>query len=218
MSIIWILSASFLGFAVAFIFAGVLKLPRNLYLLVYIPLVVLLFILFMVFNNIRLNEIIAHNWYWGVIGAILAGVFVVKNVYAQPSSKRSTGHGLLIDIAWPGLIYGLMDALLLSVIPVFAVRFALTDLFWTQSWLGKICFGLTGLLASFFVTTAYHLGYPEFRGKNVLWPNIGNGVLSLAFIITMNPLAAILPHMAMHVAAMIHGKETTGQVPPHYKN
>jgi hypothetical protein len=62
------------------------------------------------------------------------------------------------------------------------------------------------------------LGYPEFCGKNVLWPNIGNGVLSLAFILTTNPLAAILPHMAMHVAAMIHGKETTGQVPPHYKD
>ena len=95
---------------------------------------------------------------------------------------------------------------------------ALTDPFWTQNWLGKICLGFIGLLASFFVTTAYHLGYPEFRGKKVLWPNIGNGVLSLAYILTMNPLAAILPHMAMHVAAMIHGKETTGQVPPHYKD
>ena len=218
MSIIWILSASFLGFVVASIFAGVLKMPRNIYLLVYIPVVAALFILFVISNKIKMNEILLHNWFWGVIGAILAGAFVIKNVYSQPSSKRSTGLALVTDITWPGLVYGLMDSLLLSVIPVLAVMIAFTDPFWTQNWFGKICLGLFGLLASFFVTTAYHLGYPEFRGKKVLWPNIGNGVLSLAFIITMNPLAAILPHMAMHVAAMIHGKETTGQVPPHYKD
>lgn len=217
MSIIWILSASFLGFAVASIFAGLLKLTRNLYLLIYIPVVAAIFFLFIVINKISLTEILSHNWYWGVIGALLAGAFVLKNVYSQPSSKRSTGFALLTDIAWPGLVYGLMDALLLSVIPVLAIKIALTDPVWTQNWLGKIGFCIIGLFASFFITTAYHLGYPEFRGKRILWPNIGNGVLSLAFIITMNPLAAILPHMAMHVAAMIHGKETTGQVPPHYK-
>jgi hypothetical protein len=218
MSMIWILSASLLGFVVASIFAGVLRLPRNIYLLVYIPVVAALFILFVSNNKISLNEILSHNWYWGVLGGFLAGAFVIKNVYSQPSSKRSTGLALFTDITWPGLAYGLMDSLLLSIIPVLAVMIAFTDPFWTQNWLGKICLGLIGLLASFFVTTAYHLGYPEFRGKRVLWPNIGNGVLSLAFILTMNPLAAILPHMAMHVAAMIHGKETTGQVPPHYKD
>jgi hypothetical protein len=216
MSIVWILSASFIGFGVASIFAGLLKLPRNLYLLVYIPVVAALFALFIVINKISLIEILSHNWYWGIIGALLAGAFVIKNVYSQPSSKMSKGLALFTDITWPGLVYGLMDALLLSVLPVLAVNIALTNPVWTQNWLGKICLGFIGLLASFFVTTAYHLGYPEFRGKKVLWPNIGNGVLSLAFILTMNPLAAILPHMAMHVAAMIHGKETTGQVPPHY--
>jgi hypothetical protein len=218
MSIIWILSASFLGFAVASIFAGLLKLTRNLYLLIYIPVVAAIFFLFIVINKISLTEILSHNWYWGVIGALLAGAFVIKNVYSQPSSKRSTGFALLTDIAWPGLVYGLMDALLLSVIPVLAIKIALTGPVWTQNWLGKIGFCIIGIFGSFFVTTVYHLGYPEFRGKRILWPNIGNGILTLAFIITMNPLAAILPHMAMHVAAMIHGKETTGQVPPHYKN
>jgi hypothetical protein len=121
MSIVWILSASFLGFGVASIFAGLLKLPRNLYLLVYIPVVAAFFFLFIVTNKISLNEIFSHNWYLGVIGAILAGAFVIKNVYSQPASKRSTGLVLLTDILWPGLVYGLIDALLLSVIPVLAV-------------------------------------------------------------------------------------------------
>jgi hypothetical protein len=81
-----------------------------------------------------------------------------------------------------------------------------------------LSFGIAAIafVASCFVTTVYHLGYLEFRGKKVIWPLIGNGVLSMAYLVTMNPLAAILPHIAMHITAMIHGRDTTGQVPPHY--
>jgi len=218
MNLLWILYASVLGFAVAAIFAGFLKLQRNIYLFIYIPVVAALSCLFFISNGLKISELISHNWYWGLAGAVVAGALVIKNVYSQPSSPKSKGSELIIDILWPGLTYGLMDALLLSVLPVLAVKLVLNDPIWEGTWYGKLGFGTLALLASFTVTTAYHLGYPEFRGKNVIWPNIGNGVLSLAFILTMNPLAAILPHMAMHVAAMIHGKDTTGQVPPHYKS
>lgn len=157
-----------------------------------------------------------HNWEWGLLGAVLAGAFVVKNVVSQPSSERQKGIALLSDILWPGFTYGLIDALLLSVLPVLSVRLAITNVGQIDSRSGKILFIILGLLASFFATSAYHLGYPEFRGKKVIWPNIGNGVLTLAYLLTMNPLAAILPHITMHIVAMLHGPKTTGQVPPHY--
>jgi hypothetical protein len=217
MSILWILSASLVGFGIAAIFAGLLKMPRNRFLLVYIPLVAALIALFLISNHFNVKELLLHNLIWGLAGAVVAGAFVIKNVYSQPSSPSSTGPDLFIDITWSGLAYGLIDALILSVLPILAVKIVLAGPVWFDTWYGKTGSGIIGLLATFFVTTAYHLGYPEFRGKQVIWPNIGNGVLSLAFILTMNPLAAILPHMAMHVAAMIHGKDTTGQVPPHYK-
>lgn len=35
-------------------------------------------------------------------------------------------------------------------------------------------------IAAIFATTLYHLGYPEFCRENVIWPNIGRGVLPLA--------------------------------------
>jgi hypothetical protein len=215
-SLIWILIASLLGFSVAAVFAGWLKLKRNVYLFFYIPLVAALLTAFVISNDLNIKEIIIHNWTWGLLGAVLAGAFVVKNVLSQPSSERQKGVALLSDILWPGFTYGLIDALLLSVLPILAVRIAITDTAWQDSWTGKVGFIVLGLLASFFATTAYHLGYPEFRGKKVIWPNIGNGVLSLAYLLTMNPLAAILPHITMHIVAMLHGPKTTGQVPPHY--
>jgi hypothetical protein len=216
MALTWIILASILGFSVAAIFAGWLRLQRNVYLMFYIPIVVVLFIFFVRLNDLNFREIIMHNWYWGLAGAALAGAFVIKNVFSQPSSPRNTGIEFFSDILWPGLAYGLIDALLLSVLPILAVKAAFTGSVWIDNPVGRIGLGALALMGSFFVTTAYHWGYPEFRGKKVIWPNIGNGVLTLAYLLTMNPLAAILPHMAMHVAAMIHGRETTGQVPPHY--
>jgi hypothetical protein len=216
--ILWILVASFTGFTIAAIFAGWLKLNRNIYLLFYIPVIAALFIVFIILNRLNVKDILVHNWYWGILGAVIAAGFVIKNVLSQPASEKQKGFSLLLDILWPGFTYGLIDALLLSVLPILAVKMAVSNTPWVDSWSGKIVFMLVGLFASFFATTVYHLGYPEFRGKKVIWPNIGNGVLSLAYLLTMNPLAAILPHIAMHIIAMIHGRETTGQVPPHYKD
>ena len=216
--LIWILIASLLGFTVAAVFAGWLKLQRNVYLLFYIPPVAALFIAFVILNDLNIKEIFLFNWTWGILGAILSGAFVVKNVLSQPSSERQKGVALISDIIWPGFTYGLVDALLLSVLPILAVRLAVTNVALFDSWSGKILFIILGLLASFFATTIYHLGYPEFRGKKVIWPNVGNGVLSLAYLLTMNPLAAILPHITMHIVAMMHGPKTTGQVPPHYED
>jgi hypothetical protein len=213
---IWILIASLLGFTVAAVFAGRLRLQRNIYLLFYIPLVSALFLAFVILNDLNIKEILLYNWTWGILGAFLAGVFVVRNVLSQPSSARQTGTALISDILWPGFTYGLIDALLLSVLPVLAVKMAFANTAWSDNWSGKVIFIVIGLFSSFFATTAYHLGYPEFRGRKVLWPNIGNGVLSLAYLLTMNPLAAILPHITMHIVAMMHGPKTTGQVPPHY--
>lgn len=217
MTMIWIPISGLLGFSVAAFFAGYLKLPRNIYLLAYIPLVAAYVTWFILGNDISFKDIITRNWYWGLLGATVAGIFVIKNVVSQPSSEKNKGVDLLTDIIWAGLIYGLADALLLSIIPVLALNLAFSGSNFSELWYGKIGIGILALISSLFVTTLYHLGYPEFRGKQVLGPNVGNGVLSIAYIITLNPLAAILPHMAMHVAAIIHGRETTNQVPPHYK-
>jgi hypothetical protein len=73
-----------------------------------------------------------------------------------------------------------------------------------------------GLLGSSFVAAAYHLGYPEFRGSEVVMPILGNDIMSLGTILTGNPLTAALSHAAMHVAAVLHGMEATIQLPPHY--
>jgi hypothetical protein len=122
----------------------------------------------------------------------------------------------VFDLLWLGVVYGTVDALLLNVFPVLATWRAFSALGWTETWPGKLIAGIAAMGASLCVTAAYHLGYTEFQGPQVACPLIGNGVLSLAYLLTMNPLSAVLGHIAMHIAAVLHGISTTVQLPPHY--
>jgi hypothetical protein len=212
----WVAAAALLGFAVSFIFAGVLRLPRNVYLIPYIAFISLFLYAFAKWSGLAIGDLIRHHWVWGLVGALLLAVFTINNIRSQPASPRSEGIPLAFDLLWSGVMYGLIDALLLSVLPVLATWQAFTLLNWTANWPGKILVGALAVLASLFVTVAYHLGYPEYRGTGLFGPSIGNTSMTLGYLLTNNPLAAILSHIAMHIAGVLHGPASVVQLPPHY--
>ena len=215
--LLWIPAAALLGFASAGIFAGLLHLPRRIFLIPYVAVVSLALYIFMNWSDLSLIELLQHNWVWGLVGAALVGLFVVRNVLSQPKSRRAAGAPLVLDLLWSGVVYGLMDALLLSVLPVLAAWLAFSSLGWTTSWPGKIAVGAIAFLASLLVTVCYHLGYPEYRVKGgVSGPTIGNGIMTLGYLLTNNPISAILSHIAMHIAGVLHGSDSVMQLPPHY--
>jgi uncharacterized membrane protein YgcG len=185
------------------------------YLIFYLIAAGALLVWFFRSNQIDTEVLIRHNWIRGLLGAAVVTVPLVKNVLSQPSTPRRTGPGFLLDLLWTGVVYGLVDALLLSVLPILAVTTAFSGAAWTVGWAGKLGLGALALLASAVVTAAYHLGYPEFRGPPVVGAVVGNGIMSLAYLITGNPLAAALPHVVMHLVALVHGRESTFQLPPH---
>jgi hypothetical protein len=215
--LLWIPAAALLGFAIAEVFADLVRLPRSIYLIPYVVLVSLFLYAFLRWRGLSLTELFRHNWVWGVVGAVLVGAFVVSNIFSQPASTRADGLTLAFDLVWSGLVYGLIDALLLSVLPVLATWQAFSALGWTGGWPGKIAVGAIALIASLFVTVCYHLGYPEYRAQGAIFgPTIGNGVMTLGYLLTNNPIAAIFSHIAMHTAGVLHGPATVVQLPPHY--
>jgi hypothetical protein len=214
--LVWVVAAGVLGFAISTIFAGILRLPRNVYLIPYIGLSALFLYAYIRWSGLSIAELFQHNWVWGLVGAMLLAVFLVRNVLSQPVAPKSRGLTLVLDILWSGVAYGLTDALLLTVLPVFATWQAFTLLNWTATWPGKILVGILAMLASILVTTAYHLGYPEYRGTGMRGPVIGNTTMTLGYLLTNNPLAAILSHISMHIAAVLHGPASVTQLPPHY--
>ena len=215
--LLWIPAAALLGFAIAQIFAGLLHLPRSIYLIPYVVLVSLVLYVFLRWSGLSLIELFRHNWVWGVVGAVLFGAFVVRNVFSQPASPRAEGFPLAFDLLWSGVVYGLIDALLLSVLPVLATWQAFSALGWTANWPGKIAVGAIAFVASLLVTVCYHLGYPEYRVQGgIFGPTIGNGVMTLGYLLTNNPITAIFSHMAMHIAGVLRGPASVMQLPPHY--
>jgi hypothetical protein len=217
LNFVWILAAALLGFAITAIFGGLIRLPRNIFLVVYLALAVPFLYAFARWSNINFSETIQHNWVWGLVGAVVIGAFTVRNILSQPASAHSQGLSLVIDIAWLGIVYGALDALLLSVLPVLATWQAFSATGLTHTLPGKILVGVIALAASLLVTIAYHYGYPEFRGAGgVMGPSIGNGVMSIGYILTNNPIAAVFSHIAMHIAGVVQGPATVMQLPPHY--
>jgi hypothetical protein len=214
--LLWIVAAGVIGFVVATIFAGQLQLSRRWFLVPHLLLSGGLVVAYFWWSGIDLVALIQRHWIWGIIGAVAAGAFLVANVLSQPVSARNSGAALLFDLFWLGGVYGLLDAMFLSVLPIVAAWQAFAALGWTDNWPGRIGVGALAFLFSLVVTAAYHLGFPEFAGSRVGGPIIGNGVSSLAAIVTANPLGAMLSHLAMHVAAVLQGPATTIQLPPHY--
>jgi hypothetical protein len=216
LSLEWVLAAGLLGFAIAAVFSGWLRLSRRLFLVPYFAFSGILLYSFFRWSQINLVVLLTQNWYWGLIAGTLVGALLIRNVRSQPTSARSTGTGLLCDVLWVGLGYGAMDALLLNVMPVVAVWHGFSTVGWTVNWPGKIAVGVLALLASLLVTLLYHVGYPEFRNRKVALVLVGNALITLAYLVSANPLGAVLSHVVMHVAAVFRGPETMIQLPPHY--
>lgn len=216
LSLGWVLAAGLLGFGISAVFSGWLKLSRRTFLVPYLSLSGAFLYGFWRWSQMDLVAFLAKNWYWGLLAGAIVGAFLVRNIQSQPASARSTGNGLLLDVLWVGLGYGAMDALLLNVMPVVAIWTGFSGVEWASAWLGKIALGALSLLASLLVTLLYHLGYPEFRNRKVTLVLVGNALITLAYLLSTNPLGALVSHVGMHVAAVFRGPETMIQLPPHY--
>lgn len=211
----WILAASLLGFGISGVFAGKLKLSRRLFLIPYVALTFLFLYTFLRWSGLSARALFAENWLAGLVAGILVGAFLIINVRSQPRSRKSRRQELVLDLAWLGLVYGAIDALFLNIMPVLAVWQAVSAAAWSPSLITNIIAGGLALAASLLVTLTYHLGYPEFRNRSIGLVLLGNALITLAFLLSANPLGALISHMLMHLAAVIQGPETTIQLPPH---
>ncbi|MGD2166426.1 MAG: hypothetical protein PVH50_12960 [Anaerolineae bacterium] len=214
--LIWVFAAGVVGFAITAVFAGWLELRREWVVLAYLAIAGAFLYGYAVWSQIDLIQAVRRRWLLGLAGAAIVGFIAARKVSLQPTSPRSHGAQFAFDLLWCGVVYGALDGIFLSVMPLLATREAFSELGWLGGWAGAVGAGLVGLLASTYVTTAYHWGYPEFRGTEVGMPILGNNLMSLGMILTRNPLTATVSHVAMHVAAVIHGMEATIQLPPHY--
>jgi hypothetical protein len=141
------------------------------------------------------------HWAWGLLGALLSGgVTALGSRRMRGAPIEAPRHGLSRagQVLWEDVVYGASEGMLLSVLPVLTIWQALERLGWTTGWTGKLGTGALSLGASLVVIGVHHLGYSEFRGRQLVFPVVGCLWFSLAYVLTASPLAAMVGHMGLH--------------------
>ena len=210
----WVGLTGIVGFGIAALFSGVLRWDRNLFVLAYAIVGGGFVALYLKAHRIHPAVQLRRRWPGGLVIGLLAGAVLAYGVSRQPPSPHPAGTALAASLLWLAVVYGILDALLLTVLPVLCVYGSrpageLSTAKARLQWAGA------AMLASLFITAAYHLGFAEFRGATLIQPLIGNAMVTAAYLGAGNPLAPILAHVMMHGAAVLHGMATTVQLPPH---
>lgn len=213
--LLWLLLAGVVGGAASDVFSGMFQWSRSAFVLAHGVLVTAFLAGYFRATGIDPKTQLRRRWVGGTLGGVLLGLLLTWNVISQPSSDRPQGLGLLGALAWYGVVYGAIDALLLNVIPVLSIYAALPGNPPRQL-APRVGWALAALAGSLLVTAMYHLGFAEFRGPALVYPLVGSSIITAGYLLTGSPLAAIIAHIIMHAAAVVHGMETTVQLPPHY--
>src|SRR5688572_5293002 len=157
-----------LFFLVPFIGTDRLGLQPDLYYLGYFTAAVAFFALFVTAHASALRPLwTEHLWQSLLVGA-LAGAALAVGIFAQTATPHPDGWRYGFQIVWRGVTYGTVDALTLYVFPA-AVAYLLMR--GNRRGLGrKIMFAGLALVLSLLMTTTYHLGYSEYRGDTIRYP------------------------------------------------
>jgi hypothetical protein len=212
----WLAGGLAFGFLVPFVFADLLELPRDLYYGVYIASVTAFFLLWARATGRPLGAMMRRRWPLAVgLGLLVGAVLAVGVVRVEDATSRPGGLELAGAVLWRGVLYGAADGLLLSAFPILAVFAAFAGSRLRSRRGGTVAVGAAALAASLAMTTAYHLGYSDFRSGQVRSPIAGDVVWSTPTLLTLNPVGAPIAHAALHVSAVLHSYETDLFLPPH---
>lgn len=213
-SAVWVVLVAVTSFLVTFVLVDQLAAPRNVFVLGHVVVSGMLLAVYARVARVRAHELIG-DWRRGLVGGLAAGAMMVGFVLAGPRSPAPNARTLVGAIVWLGLVYGTIDALLLSVFPVIAARRFYGDGTYTGA-PGARAVPLAALGTCVLVTATYHLGFPEFRGSALAGALIGNVIMTISYLASRSAVSPVLAHIGLHLAAVTFGYTNAIPTPPHY--
>jgi hypothetical protein len=210
----WTALAALAGFATSLLFSTLLHWKRPAFVAVWSLAALVVIVLYVRVERVRPLVQLERRWKTGLVVGVLVGALLWFQVTTQPPSPRSTGADLLVELFGYGLVYGLVDAVMLSALPILTL-YGSRPAVELMSAGSRLRWALIALAGSALVAAAYHAGFVEFRGPSLAGPVIGTTIMSAGYLLSGSPITPILAHVLMHIAAVLHGMETTVQLPPH---
>jgi hypothetical protein len=201
------------AFLVPYLGVSVLGLQHDVFYLVYFAVTIALIAAYVVVEQVDFAGVFRSRWGWSLALGIALAAFLVFNVFnTEDATARPGGLYFAFELLWRGVGYGVVDTLLLTVLPSLV---AWTLLHGRVGGLkGKLRFTALALPLVIVVTATYHLGYPQYREDGLGRPETGNVLISIPAFATANPIGSVVAHVSQHVAAVSHSYESEIFVPP----
>jgi hypothetical protein len=198
------------AFLVSWVSTDLLHVPRAVYLATLMIVTGALTYGYLSWSGTDWVEFVLDRWGWGIVGALVSGAMAMLAITAAarrrglPAPRHRGAAAMTGALVWEGVFYGAAEGLLLSVLPVLAAWQAFDLLGWTDSVPGAVGAGALAIVASVVVIWVHHLGYREFRRtREIVMPIAGCGVLSVAYLVTASPIAAVGGHFLLHTAMQL---------------
>lgn len=211
----WTLTAAVAGLASSALFSSLLGWSRARFVGAWLVVASAVVVWYLRASGTRPMVQLTRRAAAGLLAGAIAAAWLTWTVLRQPGGAAPGGGELLTALLWLGVVYGAVDALILSVLPVLTLYGTVPEAELRQPG-SRLRHAGIALAGSLLVTAAYHVGFREFQGAALIQPLIGNAVITIAYLASGSPIAPLLAHSAMHVAAVLHGPEAALQLPPHY--
>ena len=209
-SLVWLSALTVLAFAVSYLGATRMRLSRDKYIGVLTAMTTVVTATYVAWLDVGFSQIITTRWVWGVAVAPLVAAFLIVGMTKLPSVHRLRGGDLTKALLWEGVVYGVAEGVLLSVLPVL-MTVQLVHSLELEGTFEDLASWLLPVAASAVVIVVHHLGYWEYRNRLLIPITFGCGLLSVGYLLTASPIAPILGHILAHCSALLHGAE----LPPH---
>ena len=206
----WYLAWALIVFAVPLIGAGLFELHHDLYLLIYFTVVGTFLASFVAHTRLDWRGWLRTRLWWSIAAGAVVGLAIVRNVFSETSMAHPSGSFYWFELAWRGVLYGTVDALSLFVFPATVAYLLLRD----SDRRRRLRFAGWTLVLTMGITAAYHLGYPQFRGGDLVQPEIGAMIATIPTALTGNPVGAVVAHAGYHVGANVHTYSSAVYLPP----
>ena len=205
--LLWMAGAAAVGFLSSYVFAGLL--PPVVYHFVYFIVVCGLITLYLACTDVAVPALASTTSRPGLAIRHARWTRADATGRERPTVRGSVRPGLRSRdvLSGRGVIYGTLDGVLLSAFPWLVTWRALGGESSTPA--RQAAISALALAMGLGVTSAYHLGYQDFRGPKLLQANVGNASTALPTLLSRNPLASPLAHAILHVTAVVHNPHVT---------
>jgi Glycosyl hydrolase family 65 central catalytic domain len=208
----WFAAGATVAFAVPYLGTSVFDLRHDVYLGLYMTVVVMLLVSYVRAAGVDVRAVVGRHWIASVLSGLVLLAPLVANVLSEDGTPRPSGAYFVFELVWRGGLYGAVDALLLTAFPCMVVLSAFGGRL--AGWRRKAGYVGASLALVMTITATYHLGYAQFREDGVGGPETGNVLMSVPALLTTNPVGSLIDHAAMHITAVAHEYETELRLPP----